>query len=315
MMIGTANTASQRRRRSDGRKSTARSQWARALLVCTIAWVGFDTQMPSLGSENPPPSSALSAPSSAATLLAPERESAVPPDPSAPEAGQKREVEYQPFCGQDDIGSFARRFELLLAETERQRSQKLDDLRTQVEALAELLGRTTEHRQAGGHQSTPPQGDSGTGDKSPADPDPSSSVPSLARPPDIRDSISALADGTGTADSLADRLALANNLFGAGDVELALELYHGLQKEGLKDDEQRWVRYQIATCHRRLGSVATAEQIYREVGSASGEDLTSTNARWWLDALGRHKRLDEGLKGLDQAIQTMEREIRESSDD
>jgi len=108
---------------------------------------------------------------------------------------------------------------------------------------------------------------------------------------------------------------LADNLFGAGDIALALEIYRGLQSENLDAAEVRWVNYQVASCQRRIGNVSTAEQTYREVASASDDDLASANARWWLDSIGRRKRLQNGLVGLDQAIRTMESETREQSNE
>jgi len=131
----------------------------------------------------------------------------------------------------------------------------------------------------------------------------------------MRKTVSSLGDGDPAVSNPSDRLALANNLFGAGDIELALELYDGLQKQVLGNAEKRWVRYQIATCHRRLGSMATAEQIYRELTSETGDDLISAHARWWLDAMGYRKRLAEGVEGLDQSIRNIERQIREPSND
>jgi hypothetical protein len=112
-----------------------------------------------------------------------------------------------------------------------------------------------------------------------------------------------------------DRISLADNLFGAAEIPLALEIYRGLQNEHLGAADVRWVNYQIASCQRRTGSVSSAEQIYREVASARDDDLASVNARWWLDAIGRRKRLQSGLEGLDQAIKTMESEIREQSNE
>lgn len=315
-MIGTANTASQRRSRTGGPFSMARSRWACALLACVLAWVGLDTRAPLLGSEEPKPAPILSAPSSPAVPFAPIRQSSVPSSPSTREVGDLDKVEPQPLCHSKNVESLAGRFELLLTETQVQRSRKLGELRAQIDALTDLLAHSAAQRQPMAAESPPPQGNSDNREEADAQrrAPPSAVPPTAATAGAKSETVTPLTNANLATGSLTDRLALANNLFGAGDIELALEFYQGLQKEDLDDAEQQWVRYQIATCHRRLGSVAAAEQIYREVASASGDDPTTAGARWWLDAIGRRNRLEEGIKGLDQAISSMEREIREPTD-
>jgi len=145
--------------------------------------------------------------------------------------------------------------------------------------------------------------------------DPSSGVSQAPAPArDAEEAPMSTRDDTTNAARPADRLSLADNLFGAGEVGLALDIYEALKDEDLDAAEVTWVKYQIASCHRRIGSLSSAEQVYREVASADDDDPASSNARWWLDAIGRRKRLENGAKGLDEGIQTMESEIREQPD-
>jgi len=221
--------------------------------------------------------------------------------------------ERQPLCDGDDLESWTSRFETTLREAQQQRARRIDDLRGQIDAMLELLRSTADRPQVGPDPPlVSPSRDPGEAiGSSPNSSSDVSQSPGPAREASEKAPIPT--SGNKTDAEPTDRISLADNLFGAGEIELALDIYQGLQKENLSDAERRWVPYQIATCHRRLGKVSSAEQSYRELASASDDDLASTNARWWLDAIGRRKRLENGLKGLDEAIQTMESEIREQS--
>ncbi len=305
-MIGTGNGSRQHGHRIGTR-------WQHAFVACTIAWIGIEIPT-MLGAEKPVPTPALSAPAAIVSRPAPERESAV--SSSSRKSTHTAKGEPQPLCDQEDTESLTQRFERLLSETQLRRSRKVVELRDQVRTLKGLLDRSAESGQTDTTVPEPAREPLDTADTAITQPlAPQPQPQSTATPSDMRKTVSSLGDGDPAVSNPSDRLALANNLFGAGDIELALELYDGLQKQVLGNAEKRWVRYQIATCHRRLGSMATAEQIYRELTSETGDDLISAHARWWLDAMGYRKRLAEGVEGLDQSIRNIERQIREPSND
>ena len=111
--------------------------------------------------------------------------------------------------------------------------------------------------------------------------------------------------------STVDAIALADNLFAAGDVEGAMRKYQMLTKKRLPVSHKRWVIYQVACCHRRLGNIPAAEVIYRELASVTDKTTVPTQARWWLDALQRRKEAEERLDRVRFTIASMEQEQRD----
>lgn len=98
----------------------------------------------------------------------------------------------------------------------------------------------------------------------------------------------------------ADRLPLANNLFGAGHVNLAIEMYKQIDMSQLSQPDRLWTETQIAACYRRLGQTAEAEKHYRNVAGVSTPSTYVDISRWWLDTIQRQK----DLSARGQAIRT-----------
>ncbi len=119
-----------------------------------------------------------------------------------------------------------------------------------------------------------------------------------------------LADATPSprpiTDDVVDRMALADNLYGAGKYDLALPIYRTLSAGSLAEGEQAWVHYQIAGCHRWLGQLDDAERQYRLVISLAGEDPLGGYSRWWLDAIGKRKRVQQDLQDITSYLQADE---------
>lgn len=311
MMI-TAKTFRKWRTSCDNRIQTVQSQWSLTLVsmvVCAILCprsnlLADDKLGPPLApfnSKTPHPVLPEWSPSNSASL----------------EVSDMERGGCQPLCSGDDLGSLPSRFEETLREAQRQRARRMEDLHGQIDVVLGLI-RSTTNKSPRVDSVPPPEPASDDSDESSESSVDTSS--DAARPP-VADraapgkvAIPPSDKAISTTDPAA-RISLADNLFGAGDIALALEIYQGLQTESLDASEMRWVNYQIASCQRRIGSVSSAEQNYREVANASDDDLASANARWWLDAIGRRKRLQSGLDGLNQAIRTMESEIREQSNE
>ncbi len=66
-------------------------------------------------------------------------------------------------------------------------------------------------------------------------------------------------------DETVDREALADNLFGAGEFGLALQVYDKLLRDPPDRSDPVWFKYQIASCYRNLDEFSQAEKFYRMV--------------------------------------------------
>ena len=106
-------------------------------------------------------------------------------------------------------------------------------------------------------------------------------------------------------DEPVDRIALADNLFGTGELHLALEIYEKINSPDLGDDHA-WVEYQIACCLRRMGDTPAAEKHYRIVAGMPGQELLGEKARWWLDLLGKRRELQDRIQRLDAVLHSSE---------
>ena len=103
-----------------------------------------------------------------------------------------------------------------------------------------------------------------------------------------------------------DRLALANNLFGAERYGLALEIYQHVAAEVESGTNREWVRYQIACCHRQSGNTAKAEKNYRIVAAAEDAPFLSEKARWWLDHVDKRRAANATLQRLQTALKALD---------
>ncbi|GEM_PF-2890336 len=106
--------------------------------------------------------------------------------------------------------------------------------------------------------------------------------------------------------SPVNRLKLADNLFGAGRNDVALQAYTLIDIEPMTEVDQAWVQFQIASCHRRLGKTSEAEKHYRIVASYKNGGVTIDAARWWLDRLHAKQELTVALSRLTTIVGSME---------
>lgn len=103
-----------------------------------------------------------------------------------------------------------------------------------------------------------------------------------------------------------NRLKLADNLFGAGKVDLALKVYLAIDQGSLSESDQAWVEFQIASCHRRLGDRAKAEKHYRIVASFKSGGTIVETSRWWLDRIHEKQQLTVALDRLTTIVDALE---------
>lgn len=102
-----------------------------------------------------------------------------------------------------------------------------------------------------------------------------------------------------------NRLKLADNLFGAGRNDLALQAYSSIDLAPLNEVDQAWVQFQIASCHRRMGKKSEAEKHYRIVASYKHGGNVVDAARWWLDRLHAKKELTVALGRLTTIVDAL----------
>ncbi len=95
-------------------------------------------------------------------------------------------------------------------------------------------------------------------------------------------------------DDSVDRESLANNLFGAKQYKLALQIYAELAKAAPGTEDELWYQYQLACCYRNLGNTAQAEKYYRIVAGRKDFYLAAT-ARWYLSMIQEQKALKEQM--------------------
>ena len=110
-------------------------------------------------------------------------------------------------------------------------------------------------------------------------------------------------------DGPIDRLALADSLFATNEIEFALQMYEQVDRQQVTPDDQQWIDYQLAGCHRRLGNIAEAEQRYRRLAGMTDGGWYTSQSRWWLDAITARKALEADLLRVTTTIQSMEQQI------
>lgn len=113
-------------------------------------------------------------------------------------------------------------------------------------------------------------------------------------------------------DTPPDQIALADNLFYTGEIDLALNIYQkALQATPESSENHTWIRFQIAACYRRMEKFDDASKILRKIAEGSDSDPIVVNARWWLDTIERKRKLLESIAILDQFIQRKSDELND----
>lgn len=107
-----------------------------------------------------------------------------------------------------------------------------------------------------------------------------------------------------------DQIALADSLFYTGEIDLAINLYQKvLQATPLGGEDHVWIRYQIASCYRRMNKFDEASKILRQIAEGPDTNPIVVNARWWLDTIERKRKLVNSIAVLEQFIKRKSNEI------
>ena len=104
-------------------------------------------------------------------------------------------------------------------------------------------------------------------------------------------------------DGPVDRIGLADNLYAMNETKIALEMYEKVDVKALPPSERYWVAYQRASCHRRLGQIPEAQELYRRLAGQQSAGWLAQTSRWWLDQIDTRQSLKEKLDTYDQVLQ------------
>lgn len=110
-----------------------------------------------------------------------------------------------------------------------------------------------------------------------------------------------------------DRLALADNLFAAGETETALSIYGEIDLQALDPVDQHWVEMQLANCYRRLNDIEEASRYYRRLVTVEQPAWISEMARWWLATLDKRKSMIRQSNELDAMIRELREQVHAES--
>lgn len=111
---------------------------------------------------------------------------------------------------------------------------------------------------------------------------------------------------TTVLNSPVDRLKLADSLFASGEHALALQMYDAIDRSKISPNDRIWLKYQQASCYRRMGQIAEAESIYRQIAGESDAEWLAETSRWWLDRLSDRKELGDELRQIQDVLDTFE---------
>ncbi|WP_437227798.1 hypothetical protein SH661x_000560 [Planctomicrobium sp. SH661] len=110
-----------------------------------------------------------------------------------------------------------------------------------------------------------------------------------------------------------DRFALATSLFGTGQSETCLDVLRHTDLTKLSREDQIWADYMQACCHRKLGNLDQARQIYRRILAEKDADWIGKLASWWLNELDSKAQLQSDVQRLSQTLAAWETEIENLS--
>ncbi len=103
-------------------------------------------------------------------------------------------------------------------------------------------------------------------------------------------------------DGPVDRVALADNLYRVKEYKLALDIYAEVDVRQLSDDQQFWVQFQTASCHRQLGDLPAAREQFRIIAGQPESGWLGRSSTWWLNTMRDRAELEEQLSSMQELI-------------
>ncbi len=113
----------------------------------------------------------------------------------------------------------------------------------------------------------------------------------------------------GVVSGQIDRFSLACSLFGAGETEACLKVLGQTDVKGLSREDQLFVQYMQACCHRRGGRLDQAREIYRRIVVAPEADWMKDVSSWWLDNLDSKSVIGGDIGRLQATLSAWETEL------
>ena len=82
-------------------------------------------------------------------------------------------------------------------------------------------------------------------------------------------------------------------------------MYGQIDLEPLSESERFWVSYQKACCHRRLGQIPEAQEIYRRLAGQKRGGWIARLSRWWLDQIDSRSELQLQISKYDTVLKKL----------
>ena len=221
-----------------------------------------------------------------------------------------------------------------LDESDREISQKLKALKTR---MVQIMADRDRQKQRDGAIPQPANTGQAAGDSGPSLPEPASNYDSRMAP---QPTAPANSSNTKTANAIqllspddlppsqtpipldtqsqpmvraaapiqgpVNQKAVADNLYRAGEYELALEYYQRMPAEGQSGTKKLWKLYQEAVCYRAIGDINEARNRFREIANSGETEFYVDHSKWWLDFLEQQ----EFLQQQDQEIKKFNQYLR-----
>lgn len=122
-------------------------------------------------------------------------------------------------------------------------------------------------------------------------------------------------DATTVIDGPVDRIGLADNLYALGELTIALEMYEQVVTTKIKASEAYWVMFQRACCHRRLGQLEKAQELYRRLAGQEPAGWLAKTSRWWLDQMDTKAAIKATLETQTAAVESMKTTLNSKPDE
>ncbi len=99
-----------------------------------------------------------------------------------------------------------------------------------------------------------------------------------------------------TGDEIIHPFEIAENLYKLGEYKTALDIYKLIVKDGITEDNKKWVLYQIANCYRKLGSYSDAVGAYREMQKTYEGTYWANQSKWYIKDIMWRIKIEEEIE-------------------
>ncbi|MEZ6062781.1 MAG: hypothetical protein R3C19_20755 [Planctomycetaceae bacterium] len=111
--------------------------------------------------------------------------------------------------------------------------------------------------------------------------------------------------GSAVVDGPVDRIGLADNLYGMGEIVIALQMYEEVDTSTISESEKLWITFQTASCLRRLNRIPEAQERYRRLAGEKEAGWLAARARWWLDHIDARSDLENQIARYQKIIDAL----------